>query len=197
MVLSSDLASGQSLSQWSTAVISKALKVDDGTVVTFTASGGRIENVKMNNGVATTTFYALDSGGQITITAATTDSLGNALSETITVRVEEEPYAITLKSGLTVGSELSQGGETTVTATVFGSDGVPVADGTEVRFTATSGVVSASVPTVSGVATATFNAASSGGLVTITATAAGATAQTTISVASGPATFISPGECNS
>ncbi len=88
-------------------------------------------------------------------------------------------------------SELSQRGETTVTATVFGSDGVPVADGTEVKFTATSGVISASVPTVSGIAIATFNAASSGGLVTITATAAGATAETTISVASGPATFIS------
>ncbi len=100
MVLSSDLASGQSLPQWSTAVVTaKALRVDDGTVVTFTASGGRIENAKINGGTATTTFYALDSGGQITITASVTDSLGNALTDTITVRVEEEPYAITLKNG--------------------------------------------------------------------------------------------------
>ncbi len=191
MVLTSELGSDEILAKWATTTITaKALDVDDGTEVTFTATGGRINNAKMNNGEATTTFYAIDSGGQINITATTTDSLGNSLQDTITVKVEEDPYAITLKSDLPLGTELTQGGQTTITATVYGSDGIVVTDGTEVRFTATSGVVSSSVATVSGIATAIFNAASSGGIVTITATAAEVSAEATIKVASGPATYI-------
>ncbi len=191
LTLESTLQRDTQLPQWETTTIkARALRVDDGTDVMFTTTGGRIENGKMQNGEVTVTFYALDSGGEVTITATTRDTLGNLLEESLSLRIEEDPFAIRLNSSLPIGAELSQGGETTITASLFGSDGIPVADGTEVRFTATSGIVSASVPTVSGIAIATFNAASSGGLVTITATSADASADITIRVGSGPATSV-------
>ena len=57
MVLTSELGDDESLPQWGTTTITaNAARVDDGTDVLFSATGGRIDSTKMNNDVATTTF---------------------------------------------------------------------------------------------------------------------------------------------
>jgi hypothetical protein len=98
--------------------------------------------------------------------------------------------SVNLETSLAAGTNLAQGGTTTVTATVYNNGGTLVADGTEVVFTASSGIITGAVPTVSGRAIATYNAASAGGNVTITAVAGDVTSQISLTVASGPAAWI-------
>ncbi len=97
---------------------------------------------------------------------------------------------IALATSLPTGDTLAQGGTTTITATVYNDDGNFVADGTQVAFTKTAGIITGSVPTVSGKATATYNAASAGGDVTITAAVGDVSSQITLTVASGSAAWI-------
>ncbi|WP_198284590.1 beta strand repeat-containing protein [Beggiatoa alba] len=66
-------------------------------------------------------------------------------------------------------STLSLGGVTTLTALVQDAQGNNVRDGTQVRFTSSLGVITATAVTQNGRATATFNASTQAGLATLSA----------------------------
>jgi len=101
-----------------------------------------------------------------------------------------EPAAIQLNSSLPASTLLSQGGQATITATVFDGEGNLVDDGTLVTFTATSGDITPSATTSQGQTVATFQAGTTGGSVLITATADTATDSITVEVAVGEAASI-------
>ncbi len=132
-------------------------------------------NIKQKKGGVVNRFVILLMGllflfvaGCGTQDGATTDpGTGLVADPSVAVTVA----TVTMASSLTAGDLLAQGGTTTITATVTGIDSNPIADGTVVLFTTTAGTITGSVPTVSGNAIATFNAASSGGVVAITSTA--------------------------
>lgn len=109
---------------------------------------------------------------------------------------EPIPSSLVLTTSLPTGDELAQGGTTTVTATVYNNDdGTLADDGTPVTFTTTDGIITGTVLTASGQATATFSAGSATGAVTITAQASAVdnveiSDDLTLIVASGSAAWI-------
>ena len=127
-------------------------------------------------------------------TESTSSSTGGTVTPPTGINVGP-PASVVLASNLAQGALLSQGGQTTLTATVTDSNGYAVADGTAVSFFATSGSVTSASATANGKATATFHAGNTGGLVTLTATASGITSNAvSIQVAAGSAatiTFVS------
>ncbi len=109
---------------------------------------------------------------------------------TTTTSSGSTPSNVALTTSLTAGTELSQGGQTTITATVTDADSNLIGDGTIVTFTSSAGAITGTIPTSSGTATATFQAGTAGGVVTITATAGSVSGTVSITVASGAASSI-------
>ena len=196
--MASSVPSGEQLPQNGTATITATVfdengkRVTDGTEVEFTATAGRItELVGTVGGVATVPYFAPTAGGVVTITSKLTNLLGVVeASSALNLTIAASPASLTLETSLPPGDQLAQGGTTTVTATVIGDDGTLVADGTEVLFVATDGIIAAAAQTVLGKATASYTAPLKGGLITITATAGAATNFIDLIIASGPAAWI-------
>ena len=107
--------------------------------------------------------------------------------------------SLTLSSPLLSDEMVPKQGETSIFADVTDEEGLAVADGTAVYFTATAGTITSQASTLSGRATATYRAPAAGGSVTINAgteksledgTLSGLVDEYGLAVASGPAAQI-------
>ncbi len=143
----------------------------DGTVVSFTLSDSTLGSLSttaaaVKTGVASVTFTgAAGKSGTETITATSgtsTTTIEVVIQPTYTVTVTATPATLTL------------GGTASLSATIKDSVNANAPDGTAVTWSINDsalGTITASSTTVSGVATATFNASyANSGTVTITAT---------------------------
>jgi len=150
--------------------------VDDGTVVTFTSTLGSVDGSTSASrttvgGIATATLTSSAASGVATVTAETEGG-----SDTATVTFAPgASFTVTLTAHPTM---LPINGATAwLTATVTDEFSNPVADGTIITFTADLGTLnpgnttSLPIPTVSGIALATFATEAVTGTATITATA--------------------------
>jgi hypothetical protein len=143
--------------------------VPDGTAVTFTIGGQIVAVVETEDGEASIKFEApIGFVGPLNVSA----SVGAASDSVLlsVVCVESGPPA-TLQLAVTPAT-LICGNQASVLATVRDAQGRPVANGTMVDFTATSGgSIVPSAPTISGLATSVFTlfTGTSGGTVQITA----------------------------
>ncbi|MCF6178344.1 MAG: Ig-like domain-containing protein, partial [Geopsychrobacter sp.] len=104
------------------------------------------------------------------------------------------PTTVVLLSTLAAGTQLSQGGETQVSATVRDVKNDLVPDGIIINFTTDKGTISSQSTTTNGVATVTFQAGSSAGAATVTASTLGAAGlvqgTTSIDIANGQSSSI-------
>ena len=166
--------------------------VQDGTVVSFTASigllfaesGGQTYYTTTVNGVARATLVAGTSGGL----ASTEARAGAATSGAQWVQVITPGLPATV--ALVVDpSTLEVGGTALLTATVRDCAANPVADGTPVDFTLAPALGNISpdpATTANGIALATFTAGTTPGTAVITTTADSRVATATVTLIPGP-----------
>ncbi len=165
------ISSGGSAALSIAVVDSNAAAAPDGTVVTFSISDSTLGSLSasaasVKTGVASVTFTgAASKTGTETVTATSGTS-------TTTIDIIIQPtYTVTVTS---TPSTLSLGGTASLSATVIDSASANAPDGTSVAWSINDsnlGTITATSTTVSGLASATFNASTTtSGTVTITAT---------------------------
>jgi hypothetical protein len=167
-----DLVCGQEITI-TAEVTDNGSDVPDGTDVTFTVGGQVVAVVNTEDGEASITLDApIGFVGPLAVSA----SVGSASDSTLVsvVCIESGPPA-TIQLTVTPVT-LICGNQASVLATVRDAQGRPVANGTMVDFTATSGgSIVPAAPTISGLATSVFTlfTGTSGGTVQVTARVSG------------------------
>ncbi len=178
--------------------------VPDSTIVTFSLDDTTYGSLSDTSGTITATASTTDGQATVTFTASTT----NAGTAVVTATASDQSDTVNIMVIGAVGSvsvvatpaEVIVGtGQSSVSATVLDTDGIPVASGTQVTFSvdnsALGTITSTATTDDNGIARATFTAGSStAGVVTITATAGGrsGTAQITVNGAeTGSIFFVS------
>ena len=143
------------------SAISSAVKVANGTTVTFTTSAGTITaSATTTNGIATATLSGITTPQVVSVSAAVGTISSSALPVTF-IADPNAPGAISLAAS-TASLFVGQG-PVTLTATVSpaGAGGV-IADGTVVTFVTSLGTLAAPTTTTNGKATVTLNSVAAG-----------------------------------
>src|SRR5262249_53431032 len=112
-------------------------------------------SVDTANGVATVSLTSSSNAARATVTA----SSGGVTDSTSVTFVDVTPSRVTVKSSR---SQIQANGtdQTTITATVLGSNGSPVDDGTTVNCVTSAGTLNPTAPTtLNGIATTTLTSA--------------------------------------
>lgn len=177
-VVVSSAPDGGSYTIFATVTDSSGKLVDDGTPVTFSVNNANDDlsptETTTTGGVAQTFYTPSDSTSQADITAAT----DNGKSDSLTIKIVGPPANITVTTALPPNSVLEPGDTVVVTAFVTDQNGNTVDDGTTIFWTVDSSGASINdsstteddvSTTLSGRATANFNAGTARGAVKVQA----------------------------
>jgi hypothetical protein len=185
-VIEHGAASGGSGTGSSTTASTGGTPVQNGTLITFTTTIGRIEpsEARTHNGQVTVTLFTGSESGTPSITAfsggaSTTNKdikIGTAAVKTVTIAAAPS----------TLGSS---GGTSTITATVINDSGGPVS-GVPVTFTTDKGTLSSSVVTTDANGNATTQLTTSA-TAKVSATTGGTTTATPVTVTVNPSSLTS------